>query len=327
MGSAVYHRPSIGGLQRGMDRIGMRLKRVIQTATVGLIVGSCWVVAAVEDGLYVALGVGGATVSGSDGVRFDTRGVCLDEDGGPYLWAQADAQGALRCVYAADNPGIGGASAPEDIFRSMSTTRFGAGLATQLRIGWNIRGHISLELVAMAHGKPRRSEGALHVGGQVRWHPAELALDHDERAWDVNLFYGVGYSLGTYAPDPTLQQEVQPETPRARKGFEGLHHAAGLGLLYQLTPHVAVGLDVRFIFPRYLSWIVDRGAQIRSLPLQTPRTVILAPTVEVIFHIGRTKERQDPREYSGRLPAPGPPQSPAGVDGPGARWAPGSFSR
>jgi hypothetical protein len=299
----------------------MRVKRAIQAAAIGLIVGSCCVAVAVEDGFYVALGVGGATVSGTDGVRFDTRGACPEDDGGPYLWAEADAEGGLRCVYAADNPSVGGPSAPEDIFRSMSTTRFGSGLATQLRIGWNIRGHVSLELVAMAHGKPSRSEGVLHLGAQVRWHPAELALDHDERPWDLSLFYGTGYSLGVYAPDSLLQQEVQPETPNERKGFEGLHHAAGLGLLYQLTPHVAVGLDIRFIFPRYLSWIVDRGERIRSLPLETPRTVVLAPTLELIFHIGRTKERQDPREYSDRLPASGRPEAA------GAGWAPASFNR
>ncbi|MEZ4267435.1 MAG: hypothetical protein R3F39_13735 [Myxococcota bacterium] len=277
----------------------MRLKHAIQTVLIGLIVGSGFAAEAVEDGFYIALGIGGATVSGTDGVRFDTRGACAEDDGGPYLWAQADSQGALRCVYAADNPAIGGVSAPEDIFRSMSSTRFGSGLATQLRIGWNIRGHISLELVAMGHGKPRRGEGVLHAGAQLRWHPAELALDHDERRWDISLFYGAGYSLGAYRPNPGFQREVQPETPDASKGFEGLHHAGGLGLLYQITPHVAVGLDVRFIFPRYLTWIVDRGEQIRSLPLRTPRTVVLAPTLEFIFHIGRTKERSDPREYSG----------------------------
>jgi hypothetical protein len=85
-----------------------------------------------------------------------------------------------------------------------------------------------------------------------------------------------------------------------------LHHAGGLGILYQLTPHVALGLDVRFILPRFLSWNIDRAAQIRSLPLQTPRTVVLAPTIELVFHIGRTKERSDPREYTERpRPAPG----------------------
>lgn len=305
----------------------MRVKRAIQIAAIGVIIGSSCVAEAVEDGFYVALGVGGATVSGTEGVRFDTRGACPEDDGGPYLWAQADAQGALRCVYAADNPGVGGESAPEDIFRSMATTRFGSGLATQLRIGWNIRGHISLELVAMVHGKPSRAEGLLHVGAQARWHPAELALDHDERRWDVSLFYGAGYSLGTYAPDPTLQREVQPQTPNAHKGFEGLYHSAGLGLLYQLTPHVAVGLDFRFIFPRYLSWIVDRGETIRSLPLQTPRTVILAPTLELIFHIGPTKERQDPREYSDGSPSPGLSGAPSAVGPLGAAWEPASVSR
>ncbi|MCB9729821.1 MAG: hypothetical protein H6744_15280 [Deltaproteobacteria bacterium] len=258
---------------------------------------------AIEDGFYVALGVGAASASGTRGVRFDTRGACASDDGGPYLWAEADADGALRCVYARDDPTVGEPVAAEDIFREMSRTRFGSGAAAQVRLGWNIRGHVSLELVAMGHGKARASEGAAHLSVQIRWHPAELSIDHDERAWDFNLFYGTGYSVGAYHPSARLQQEVQPDTPDARKAFEGLHQAAGVGMLYQLSPHVAVGMDLRFIFPQYLSWIVDRGEGIRSLTEKTPRTVIFAPTVELVFHLGRAKERADPGEYSVRGPA------------------------
>jgi hypothetical protein len=190
--------------------------------TIGLIVGSSPGALAVEDGFYVAVGLGGATVSGVDGVRFDTRGACAEEDGGPFLWAQADDEGGLRCVYARDDPAVGLTSAPEDIHRALATTRFGSGLAGQLRLGWNVRGHVSFELVAAAHGKPSGAAGALHVGAQIRWHPAELAIDHDERAWDLSLFYGTGYSLGTYHPAERLQREVQPDDPRGLQGLRGV---------------------------------------------------------------------------------------------------------
>ncbi|MGM0574604.1 MAG: hypothetical protein ACQEXJ_02550 [Myxococcota bacterium] len=242
---------------------------------------------AIDDGFYVRLGLGYAGVSGERGAPMDTRGGCAPigrppaTAPGPYLWAEEVDEG-LPCVYT----GSSREAPAQERFGEMVRTGVGAGPAMRLGLGWNIRGFVSLEATTLAHGRAGIDSGQLHAGFLLRYHPVRHAIHHDDRPWDVNVFAGLGYTLATYHPDEEIQGLVSEARADDAKGWDGVHYSVGLGVDHAVHRWISVGMDLAVILPRYLTWIVDFGDGLRSLPEESPRAVVFAPTIHATVHFG-----------------------------------------
>src|SRR5690606_25053403 len=111
----------------------------------------------------------------------------------------------------------------EDVVR----TEFGSGMAFELRFGYLIDGVLAPEISLGGHGSVDAKSGAAYPSFVLRYHPAQHAIDHDERAWDANVYVGVGYAIGGYHP----KEESQFGSDDGR-GWEGVAVLMGVGFAY-----------------------------------------------------------------------------------------------
>ncbi|MFT7579642.1 MAG: hypothetical protein ACI9MR_001308 [Myxococcota bacterium] len=195
---------------------------------------------AVPDGAYLGIGLGGALASGDRGV--------------PLKLSQSSTQ-----------------------FEEVVRTDFGSGMAFELRFGYLIAGVLAPEISLGGHGNLDFEDGAGYPVFVLRYHPIQHAIDHADRAWDINLYGGVGYAIGGYQPDTTPSSKS--------KGWEGIAMLVGGGFAYQLADSVSLALDLRVVLPQYNTFLIDRDDDIEADAEDTPSTTVIIPTLQVVFHL------------------------------------------
>lgn len=240
---------------------------------------------AYEDGLYFSFGLGYAHGWGDRGVPLS---VPSDKPCAPkgYLWSEPDTS----CVSMPIPTGVVDSEAIlEARLDEVVQADPGAMLGLQLRFGYNILGHASVEMALSGAGTGSFDGGSVHVGGQARWHPVEIFIPHDDRDWDVSTFLGVGYSLAGYKPRFDADKHGGTETGRTEdafdgKGWAGMHVAFGFGFDYQFGELASVGLDLAFIRPMYSTWYANFTEPYKTSPDETPSAWIFMPTARVTLH-------------------------------------------
>jgi len=240
---------------------------------------------AYSDGLYFSFGVGYAHALGDRGVSITPLPGCPATNGdNPILWYQGTGCGSG--IYLPS-----GGSSERDQARHEEVVRADGGsmIGLQLRFGYNILGHASIEGVLSGAGSDTLTDGSVHAGGQVRWHPVELGIPHQDRDWDVSTFVGVGWSLAGYKPVFDADAHGGAETGLTGdafegKGWTGLHVGFGAGFEYQFGKMASVGIDMKIIRPLYSTWYANFEEPYKRPPVATPEAWIVTPTVRVTLH-------------------------------------------
>jgi len=260
---------------------------------------------AYDDGFYFSFGIGYAHGMGDRGVSIQPPPGCPSElsfdtgvDPTPFLWPEGN-----RCVYmpVAVTPGITAAEVNAQLdARLDEVVRTDAGpmMGLQLRLGYNILGYASVEAALSGAGAGTFDGGSAHVAGQVRLHPVQFFIPHQDRDWDVSTFVGAGYSLAGYKPqfDPELHGggsgavELNRDAAFDGKGWEGIHVGFGVGFDYQFGDLASVGLDLKFLRPLYSMWIANFEEPYEAPPVSTPEAWIVTPTVRVTLHFWSPEE-------------------------------------
>lgn len=228
------------------------------------------------DGFYLSVGLGYAHVIGERGLAFQQQSCLYTVGSGDHLWRE-DGRECWTDSGWANTYSPSGVTA-DQVHSELARTDFGSGMGFELTLGYNILGYVSPEISIVGNGDPAVEDGAAHIGFVVRYHPTQHFIDHDDRDWDANVFFGAGYSIGGYHPDQAIQGTDDG------KGWEGYHFTLGAGFDYAVAEFLSVGLDMHFILPRWESWIVNFDNDVRSKPVDTPMTLIVAPLVHAKFH-------------------------------------------
>ncbi|MEC9072530.1 MAG: hypothetical protein VX938_09140 [Myxococcota bacterium] len=239
---------------------------------------------AIEDGMYLSLGLGYASVSGARGkeIEFDNLGPCPDS--GHFLWFDADKSACWT------GEGRAGFMSTDEYLNEVLKTDFGSGLGLQLRMGWNIKGYVSPELALYAHGNTLFSEGGGHPSLRARLHPAEFWIHHDDRDWDASVFFGGGFSMGGYSHPEEFKRGDDDDG----KGWSGWHMVFGATFDYAVHDVLSFALDLNVMKVGYVTWIVNWNDNIHSLTKETPSTWVVAPTLMMKFHLGDGEEPPKP---------------------------------
>ena len=224
----------------------MRTRLMLPLALSALLLVLAPAAQAMPSGGYFSLGLGGGVVSGERGVPlipaagYQPNGAFLDE---------------------------------------IVRTDFGSGFAFHLHFGYTIEGYVSLEAALAGHGNPGPggSAGAGHVGFQLRYHFINHFVPFTKRKWDFDVFFGGGYTIGGYHPDPMMDDDG--------KGWTGWHLTTGAGFRYQVSKRVSLGVDLKTVFANYGEWIANWNKDWTREPVEVPSTTIFIPTLEVIFHL------------------------------------------
>jgi hypothetical protein len=162
---------------------------------------------------------------------------------------------------------LGGSEAYRDIVR----TEFGEGLGFELRFGW-LFGPVAAEIGLVGHGTFDFKNGAGYPLFTVRFHPLLLVDSLIDLPFDFNVFVGAGYAIGGY----------RHEIGNDDKGWEGWAPTTGLGLSYDLSASVRLGLDLRFVLPQYRTFLYDWDDDIEFKSEDIPKTVVFIPSLQII---------------------------------------------
>jgi len=204
-------------------------------------------------GLYFGLDLGGAKVSGESNIALVLKsGQPVSADHNKQTW-----------------------------------TEFGSGMATGIRLGYNVMGYGGLEFNLLAHGNWKSAgatwEGLGHVGVLARISPIQfLTLAKNpklkalkNRDWDVKVFAGFApYVVGGYHLDADQG-----------RGWEGYSVQWGLGGEYYVVPTVSFGLDLRFLHSSFDTFLQDWSPR-EAFPLESnEKALVIAPMFTMTFHL------------------------------------------
>ncbi|TNF35012.1 MAG: hypothetical protein EP329_06670 [Deltaproteobacteria bacterium] len=164
----------------------------------------------------------------------------------------------------------GGSAVQDEVVR----TDFGTGLAFELRFGYLIQKLVGLDIGLTGHGTTSFDDGAGFVSLTAHYHFLQHAIDLSERAFDVDVYFGGGYAIGGYHPDFG-----------DAKGWEGSQVNFGVDFEYQVGERVGLAIDCKFVLPQYTTFIVDYDDDIRVDPAETPSSLVVVPTIQLIFHL------------------------------------------
>jgi hypothetical protein len=221
---------------------------------------------AMGEGFFFSFGLGGGVVSGDRDVALKVPKKCQGGGltGDNFLWSEQ-----YKCVGSPTQ-----ASHEESV-----RTDFGSGFGFQFRLGYNIKGLVSVEGFLMGHGDPGpgAASGMGHAGLQLRYHPVAHGIEPEGRLWDVDVMLGVGYTVGGFSPDPDVQGDDD------EKAWDGIVVTTGVAFNYEVSDRVALGLDLKFLFPRFSSFIANWDKDYVEEPEETPFTMVFLPTAELKF--------------------------------------------
>lgn len=234
-----------------------------------MVLGSSTDGVAAGEGFYFSLGLGGGIVSGDRDVALSVPKACPSSvTSERFLWSEKGSN-YIKCV----------SSPSADSHAESVRTDFGSGMGFQLRIGYNIRGFVSLEGFLSGNGDPGPGEsaGIGHTGFQLRYHPVNHSIPVEDRLWDADVMLGVGYAVGGFSPDPDIQLSDD------EKAWDGMAITTGVAFNYQVAPRVDLGLDFKFVFPRFSSFIANWDKNYVEEPEEIPFTMIFLPTLQINF--------------------------------------------
>jgi len=176
-----------------------------------------------------------------------------------------------RGVPLKEAPGAGGTE-----YEEVVRTDFGSGLGFDIRFGWLI-GPIAPEISMSGHGTFDFKDGAGYPSFSVRFHPLLLADSLAAIPFDTSVFIGAGYVIGGYQP------KLQVAGFNADgKGWDGWDLTFGLGVTYDLSARVRIGLDFRCLLPQYSRFMIDWDDDINGHPTETPSTFVFLPTLQIV---------------------------------------------
>lgn len=156
-------------------------------------------------------------------------------------------------------------------YQELVRTDFGSGFSFELRFGWLI-GPVAPEITLAGHGTFDAKNGAGYPNLGVRFHPMMLVKDLDSPI-DAAVFISAGYAIGGYDPKGFDTDG---------KGWSGWNLAFGFGATYQFSERIRLGFDMRFTKPFYTTFMFDNDNDINLDPVETPSTLILTPTVQLV---------------------------------------------
>lgn len=226
----------------------MRAQLLLTFALVASVVATSGQAHALPDGGYIGIGLGGAIASGD-------RGVALKPS--PTVQVNASSAGYDEVV----------------------RTDFGTGLAVELRFGYLIAKVLGVEIGVSGHGATSFDEGAGYPTFALRYHFIQHAIDLAERDWDVDVYFGGGYAIGGYHPSKSADPSGDG------KGWEGWQVSFGFNGEYQIGERVGLALDLKFVLPQYGSFVFNYDKDYRADPASTPSTLVVMPTLQVVFHL------------------------------------------
>ncbi|GEM_PF-4193367 len=204
-----------------------------------------------EGGMLFGISLGGAVVSGDQGL--DLKGLAVSE-----------------------------ADKNSDIYKDWVRTDAGSGFAFDLKLGYNILGYGSVETYVCGHlnmdSGGGKFEGAGYWGFLGRVFPFQFVEQLRVTRFDPSLYFGggfinyMGYHRGDYDP--------QHKT----RGWNGTHLMFGAALDYYIHKSVSVGLDLRFILPTWKTFHEDWDDDITFEPASSATTLVFAPMANITFH-------------------------------------------
>ncbi len=182
-------------------------------------------------GLFVKLGLGYGSVSGTDGPTIPE----------------------VTCTNCSSIPGLAifRASAP-DRYAQAVTTNKGSGMAAGLEIGYNILGYGSIAADLAWQGSPFGSStdnaGVGLGGGTIGFHPLRF-VKKGKFPLDVRLYGGFTYGISYY-------YENAMQVDAKGKAWTGTAPLYGLTAEYMFKRRgiFALGFDVRNVMPGYTKW-------------------------------------------------------------------------
>jgi len=212
--------------------------------------------ASAKEGFYMGIGLGGGLVYGDDPVSFE--------------WDQPTDEVGATCSENAD----------------CITTEYAEGLGNLLRMGYNIKGIFALESSILAHGftgKHFEAQGHVLFSGVI--HPIGIAnvietTDGAEIApemifWDPYLLAGGGLSWGMY------QANIDDDD----KGWTASDFQWGLGVNMHFSRMVSAGIDMRWTYAFYDSWLFNYDDDITGTPTSDPVGLTFSPMATLTLHV------------------------------------------
>lgn len=210
--------------------------------------------ASAKEGFYIGVGLGYAVVDGDDNV--------------PLEATPANPQGI--------------APQASCLGQNCVKTQFAEGLATFLRLGYNLFGVAAIDVTLPAHfaGLSGDLEWQAHFQGGVSVHPIGIATHvgavADLDMWDPYVLLGGGFSYGGY--DAGLKRDA--------KGWRSADLVVAAGLNIFVASFVSVGIDLRLDVPFYQEWIFNFDNDVTFSPAGTPKAVLFTPSAMLTFHPG-----------------------------------------
>lgn len=209
-------------------------------------------VQASEGGMIFGISLGGALVSGDQGVKLEPAG----------SWIESHTT--------------------DDQFKDWVRTDAGSGFAFDLKLGYNILGYAAIETYINGHinmdSGGGKFEGAAYWGFLGRYFPFQHFEQLRTTKFDPNVYFGGGfinyngYHRGDYDP--------QHKT----RGWNGTHLLFGAALDYYIHKSVSVGVDLRFILPTWNSFMEDWDNDINYEPASPASSFVFEPMANITFH-------------------------------------------
>jgi len=163
----------------------------------------------------------------------------------------------------------------------------GSGFAAGIRFGYNVMGFGGIEAIVTAHGNKESAgktwEGAGDVALAARIWPIQFFTLSEKpsfqalksRPYDANLYFGYGlFSIAGY--------HVTSSTGR---GWEGTSLQWGAAFDYFVAKTVSVGLDLKFIKPKYDSFIFKWDPKCAQVLNGHDSILVFAPLATITFHL------------------------------------------
>lgn len=212
-------------------------------------------VQASEGGMVFGISLGGAMVSGDQGVLL---------------------KGATT-----SNP-----SSKE--YKDWVRTDSGSGFAFDLKLGYNILGYASIETYVNGHLNMNSGGGKFEGTGYWGFLGRYFPFQHFEKLrttdFDPNIYFGGGFinyngyhlkydcnATGTYCEHDT-------------RGWSGTHILFGAALDYYVHKSVSVGIDLRFIIPNWKTFYEDWNDDITFEPKSSTTGFVFEPMANITFH-------------------------------------------
>jgi hypothetical protein len=166
-------------------------------------------------------------------------------------------------------------------------TEQAGGFAFGLRFGYNVLGYGGVDLEFFGHGNTDsgggKAEGAVYgsILGSVC--PLQFFEQLRLRKYDASLYFG-------YSPVTYMGYHVSHSDHDGR-GWSGTDFQFGTTFDYDVGRGVSVGLDLKFLFPQYKTYIYNWDDDITFEPKSTPSTFVFAPLATITFHMLDPEEK------------------------------------